>query len=229
MTDRQQVTVIAIDGPGGSGKGTVSSLVARELGWHMLDSGALYRLVALATVEQGVDIDDRAGLGEFCQGLDIAFQPSDSGTTEACLDGRVVSHLLRSEQISARASQVAAIDVVRQALYDLQRAFKKAPGLVADGRDMGTVIFPEAELKIYLTASAEERARRRYNQLKEKGESVTFASLLQDILRRDDRDMNRAVAPLKPAADSVVIDSTGLTIEQVVNQVLKLVMERGLA
>jgi cytidylate kinase len=199
-------------------------MLATELGWHLLDSGALYRIVGLAAERKGVAFDDGRALAELATSLDVEFKPSASGEPSAVvLNGEDVSAAVRSETTGALASKVAVHDPVREALKDLQRSFLTAPGLIADGRDMGTVIFPGAPVKIYLTASAEERAERRYKQLKAKGESVNLAALLKDIQLRDERDMNRAVAPLKPAADAVVIDSTATAVADVFAQVLGIV------
>lgn len=216
--------VVTIDGPSGSGKGTLCQMLAAELGWHLLDSGALYRIVGLAAERKGVPFDDGHALAELATSLKVEFKPSVSGEPSAViLNGEDVSAAVRSETTGALASKVAVHDPVREALKDLQRSFLTAPGLVADGRDMGTVIFPDAPVKIYLTASAEERAQRRYKQLKNKGGSVNLAALLEDIQLRDERDMNRAVAPLKPAADAVTIDSTATAVNDVFAQVLECV------
>ncbi len=214
--------VVTIDGPSGSGKGTLCQMLAAELGWHLLDSGALYRIVGLAAEREGIAFDDDKALAALAVSLDVKFKPSESGEPSAViLDGEDISGLVRSETTGTLASKVAVHDLVREALKSLQRSFSVAPGLVADGRDMGTVIFPEAPVKVYLTASAEERAQRRFKQLKSRGESVNLAALLEDIQLRDERDMNRAVAPLVPAADAVVIDSTGVAIDVVFTQVLE--------
>jgi cytidylate kinase len=218
--------VITIDGPSGAGKGTLSFLVARQLGYHLLDSGALYRLVALAAMNQGVALDDEAALAECARQLDVRFD-TGSQSVEIWLSGREVTQAIRAEAVSMGASQVAALPRVREALLDRQRAFNMEPGLVADGRDMGTVVFPDAQIKIFLTASPEARAKRRYLQLTAKGETVDMAALIRDIEARDARDSQRAVAPLKPAADALLIDSTDMTIEQVLDRILAEVKNRG--
>ena len=221
MPGAHQIPVIAIDGPSGSGKGTICQMLARELGWHLLDSGALYRIVGLAATQRGVALDAADTLAELAATLNVEFVAAEPGEPAAViLDGDDISAAVRAESSGALASQVAVHGGVRDALKDLQRSFARAPGLVADGRDMGTVIFTDARLKIYLTASAEERAQRRYKQLINKGESVNLAALLEDIQKRDERDMNRAVAPLKPAADAVVIDTTATAVEDVFKTVL---------
>ncbi len=216
--------VLTIDGPSGSGKGTVSRMVAETLGWHLLDSGALYRAVGFAAGMEGLDLSDAEAVTRCAQTTRIAFRdPGDGSETRVIVNGMDATDELRTETCGAAASAIAAIAGVRAALFDKQRAFRKAPGLVADGRDMGTVIFPDAGIKVFLTASAEERAKRRHKQLKEKGLGVTLAALLREIQARDVRDAGRAVAPLKPAADATVIDSTGMTVERVVAAVLELV------
>jgi cytidylate kinase len=220
------VPVIAIDGPSGSGKGTIARRVAAALGFHLLDSGALYRLVALSGSRRGLAPDDVAGHAEAARTLDVEFGVDERGEERVLLEGAEVGREIRTETAGAEASRVAAMPPVRTALLQRQRNFARPPGLVADGRDMGTVVFPEAPLKIYLTASAEERARRRHKQLKEKGLTVTIGDLSQEIRERDQRDSSRSVAPLRPAADAVLLDSTGLAIEQVVDQVLELARSR---
>jgi len=209
--------VIAVDGPAASGKGTVASAVARALGFHKLDSGALYRLVTLAALDRGVALDDEPGLAAVAHGLDVKFDDH-----RIRLKGRDVTEAIRTERVSAGASQVAAFPAVRASLVTRQRGFRAFPGLVADGRDMGTVIFPDAIVKVYVTATPEERAKRRYKQLIEKGNSVNIESLLRDILERDARDASRAAAPLKPADDAVLLDTTQMTIDAAVDAVLAL-------
>jgi cytidylate kinase len=223
--------VIAIDGPSGSGKGTVCSRLARELGWHLLDSGALYRLLALAAGRHGIALDNEAALEALAAHLDVRFVAAQAGQhgQRILLEGEEVGDELRTEQAGAGASQVAALPGVRSALLQRQRDFRVAPGLIADGRDMGTVVFSDAPLKIFLTASAEERARRRYLQLKDKVAGVNLSSLLEEIRARDERDMQRTVAPLKPASDAILLDSTELSIEQVLERIHAEIAARDLA
>ncbi len=222
--------VICIDGPSGSGKGTVASLVARKLGWCLLDSGALYRLLAFAAANHGVDLSNEEALKLLAAHLDVQFIAAGDGHgQQIILEGEDVTDAIRNERVGAGASQVAALPAVREALLQRQQAFREAPGLVADGRDMGTVVFPDAPLKIFLTASADERARRRYLQLKAKGDDVSLSSLLEEIRARDERDTQRAVAPLKPAADAIQLDSTELSIEQVLERILSEVAVRDIA
>ena len=209
--------VIAIDGPAASGKGTIAAAVARALGFHYLDSGSLYRLVALRAEQCGTDRADGPALARLATDLDVRFAED-----ALLLDGADVTAGIRAESISAGASQVAVHPAVRQALHARQRAFASAPGLVADGRDMGTVVFPEARLKVFLTASVEERARRRYKQLIANGISSTMDSLLRDIRERDARDKDRAAAPLAPASDAVLLDTTDLSIDAAIDRVLAL-------
>lgn len=213
--------VITVDGPSGSGKGSLCQLLAKQLGWSLLDSGALYRIVGLAAERRGVDFADAKALATLAAGLKVRFEPGVLGEpARVILDDEDVSSAVRAETTGSLASQVAVHGAVRDALLGLQREFAGARGLIADGRDMGTVVFPQAPLKIYLTASAEERANRRYKQLKDAGQSVNLAALLEDIQTRDERDMNRELAPLKPAADALIIDSSVLAIEDVLKQVL---------
>ena len=220
---QDSVPVLTIDGPSGSGKGTISRLVAARLGWHYLDSGALYRSVGVAAGWAGIDLDDGGALVRCAFDTRVAFREADDGELRVLVNGHDATDELRTETAGAAASAIAAIPAVRTALKDRQRAFRQPPGLVADGRDMGTVIFPDAPFKVFLTASAEERAERRYKQLKEKGVSVTMDGLLREILARDARDASRSVAPLRPASDAVHIDTTGLGIDEVVGRVLALV------
>jgi len=212
--------VLTIDGPSGSGKGTICRLVAHKLRWHYLDSGALYRAVGIAAGWSDVDLSDASALVRCTFDTDIDFQEDHGGEPRVIVNGLDATLELRTETAGAAASAIAAIPEVRAALRDRQRAYRRPPGLVADGRDMGTVIFPDAACKVFLTASAEERAERRYKQLSEKGVSVTLPGLLREILARDARDANRAVAPLRPADDAVHIDTTGLSIDAVVARVL---------
>jgi cytidylate kinase len=214
--------VIAIDGPGGSGKGTITTRLADHLGWHFLDSGALYRLTALAAIKEQVSEDDPLALGNVAKNLNIRFETSGV-TVKAILDEQDVTDRLRSEDTGALASRIAVIPEVRAALKGRQRRFRQLPGLVADGRDMGTVIFPDARLKIFLTASAEVRAQRRHKQLKEKGESVNLTRLFREIKARDLRDQSRVIAPLRPAEDAVIIDSTSLSIDEVLEKIVSLI------
>jgi cytidylate kinase len=209
------VPVVAIDGPAASGKGTIAWNVAQALAFHYLDSGSLYRLIALRALERQVPFDDATTLETLTAGLDVSFPEG-----RAALDGRDVADALRTEALSAAASRIAVHANVRRALITRQRAFRKAPGLVAEGRDMGTVVFPDATVKLFLTASAEARAERRYKQLIAKGISVTIDSLLRDIRERDARDSTRAAAPLAPAPDAVILDTTDLSIAEVTAAVL---------
>lgn len=210
------IPVIAIDGPSASGKGTVAQLVAEQLGYHYLDSGALYRIVALAAHKEDISWNEEADIAELVPHLDIHFEHG-----EILLDGENVSEQIRTEQMGQGASQVAAHPQVRFALSDLQRGFRQAPGLVADGRDMATVIFPNAKTKIFLTASAEVRADRRYQQLIKKGVAADYAAILKDLQDRDARDSQRSVAPLQQAADATLLDTSNLNIEQAVSKVLQ--------
>lgn len=227
MSEQAAAPVLTVDGPGGAGKGTISRLVAERLGWHLLDSGALYRLTALAAAWYNIKLDNEDALDPLAANLDVVFVPGE-GEARVFLEGEDVSAVIRTEQAGDRASQVAALPRVRRALLRRQRDFQQPPGLVADGRDMGTVVFPDAELKIFLTASAEERAKRRYLQLLEAGEDASLSSLLKEIQARDARDMQRSVAPLEPASDAIELDTTQLTIPEVVERLMELLAQRGL-
>ncbi len=218
--------VLAIDGPSGSGKGTIARAVAAELGWHLLDSGALYRLTALHACRQDVPLDDEHALADMAAGLPVAFLQDEQGEPHIQLAEEDVTWQIRTEQVGDAASRVAAIPVVREALLQRQRDFRQSPGLVADGRDMGTVVFPDAQVKIFMTASAEERARRRYNQLKEQGVGVTLASLSEEIAERDRRDAERSAAPLRPSRDALELDTTGVPVDEVIGRVLAQVRAR---
>lgn len=226
----QPVPVLAIDGPSGSGKGTVSRRIATRLGWHLLDSGALYRLVALAGLQQGLAPTDEAAHAALAACMQVRFGENPDGSELVLLGmpGQDVTNQIRLEEAGQGASRVAVWPTVRAALLQRQRDFAQLPGLVADGRDMGTVVFPDARLKIFLTASAEERARRRHNQLKDKGSGASLAALSLEIAERDRRDSTRPVAPLVPAADAVLVDSTSLSIEEVVDLIMAEVRARGL-
>jgi len=210
----KNISIIAIDGPTGSGKGTISRALARELGWHLLDSGALYRSAALYATRKKLDLRDPEAMARVAAGLDVEFSAA-ADLEVALLDGEDVTGLLRTETCGAIASEIASMPAVRSALLERQRAFAMEPGLVADGRDMGSVVFPNACLKVFLTASAEVRAQRRYKQLKEKGIDVSLPGLSREIAGRDERDASRQVAPLRPAKDALVLDSTRLTSEEV--------------
>lgn len=219
MTD---IPVLTIDGPSGSGKGTLAQRMAAELGWHYLDSGALYRVLAQAALQAEIDLADESALAELAATLPVTFEVEADKLT-VLLNNQDVSLLIRSEQAGNAASKVAAIPAVRSALLQRQRDFRQTPGLVTDGRDMGTVVFPDAPFKVYLTASAEVRASRRYKQLKEKGIDSNLADLIKEITERDERDQQRDVAPLKPAADAIILDSTALGIDAVFQRVSELV------
>lgn len=222
-----EVPVIAVDGPSGSGKGSLCRRLSAQLGFHLLDSGALYRLTALSALRQAVSLDDAQALARVALGLQVEFRVGDGDPpVRALLQGEDVDRELRSEQCGGAASRVAAVPEVRRALLDRQRAFRRPPGLVADGRDMGSVVFPDAALKLFLTASAEERASRRYKQLIAKGISASLRDLLKDIRERDLRDSERSVAPLAPAADAVVMDTSGIPPDAVFEQAMALVGQR---
>ncbi len=214
------IPVITVDGPSGSGKGTIAQRLATELGWHFLDSGALYRILALAAQRRGIPLDAEDDLAGLALRLPVSFSPDGS---KISLDNIDIKDEIRTEEAGNAASKVAALPAVRGALLARQRAFCTAPGRVADGRDMGTVVFPQAPLKLFLTASAEERARRRYNQLIEKGLDANLSTLVADIAERDERDANRAVAPLRPADDAIVIDTSTIDIDATMKQVRMLV------
>lgn len=212
--------VITVDGASGTGKGTISQLLAKRLGWKFLDSGALYRVLALAAQKHSVALDNEEALEVLAEHLDVQFIAQENNLPNIILEGENVTETIRTEKIGNAASIIAALPAVRAALLSRQRVFRESPGLVADGRDMGTVIFPDAELKIFLTASPEERALRRHNQLMEKGISVTLTDLIEELRERDRRDQERSVAPLKPAQDAICINTDHLTIDQVVEKVL---------
>ncbi len=229
MIESSDPPVVAIDGPGGSGKGSVSGRLARKLGFHLLDSGALYRLTALAARQAGVDLGNVAAVADLAAGLDARFEAgAENEPARVLLAGRDVDDAVRSESCGNDASVVAAYPEVRRALIGCQRAFRRPPGLVADGRDMGTLVFPDARVKIFLTATPEERARRRHKQLIAKGINGNLAALVREIETRDERDRNRAVAPLKPADDAVVVDTSGHDIDSVFKRVVDIVTSSGL-
>jgi cytidylate kinase len=228
MSEASVCPVVTIDGPSGSGKGTISRAVAQAVGWHLLDSGALYRLVALAGERAGAGPEERRRHAELAAAMQVHFGAGPDGSERVQLAGEDVTADIRSETAGQGASRVAAWPEVRSALLSRQRAFAQPPGLVADGRDMGTVVFPGAPLKIFLTASPDERALRRYKQLKDKGSGVSLPALSREIAERDARDQTRRVAPLRPAPDACVIDSTGMAVEAVVGRVLELGAARGL-
>ena len=217
---QQNLPGITIDGPSGAGKGTVARIVADQLGWHLLDSGAIYRVLAVAIQHHQLDLDDEEHLIPMAAHLDVQFEINSKGEGKVILEGENVTDVIRTEEVGELASKVAAFPRVREALLRRQRAFSVSPGLIADGRDMGTVVFKQAPVKIFLTASADERAQRRFNQLKEKGVNVNIDRLLDDIRQRDERDQNRKVAPLIPAEGALIIDSTDISIMEVVNKIL---------
>ncbi len=222
------VKIITIDGPSGSGKGTISRILAEQLGFHYLDSGALYRLLGLVAVRHGIEISINADLTQLAKNMDVSFQAKADGHNIVLLEGEDVTDELRTEETGALASRVAENPRVRSALLERQHQFARLPGLVADGRDMGTKVFPEAQLKIFLTASIEERASRRYKQLLEKGENVKLRALEEQVRSRDKRDMNRETSPLAAATDAVEVDSSDLTIQEAVDSVQNLAILRGL-
>lgn len=219
--------VITVDGPSGAGKGTVCARLAEQLGWHLLDSGALYRITGLAALRKSIEFSNEELVASVAANLDVVFEPTPAGV-RVILEGEDVTDMIRTEGVGSLASQVAALPAVRTALLQRQRDFAQADGLIADGRDMGTVVFPVAIIKVFLTASAEERGRRRYQQLLDKGFDASLPALIEDIRARDERDSTRTVAPLKPADDALLIDSTDLTIDEVCEQVVGLVRKAGL-
>lgn len=222
-----EIPVVTIDGPSGSGKGTIAQLLASHLGWHLLDSGVLYRVLAYAAQQSGISIaSESVELTSLAQTLPVSFVTL-SDTTHAMLDGRSVEARIRTETAGNAASKVASMSAVRKALLQRQRDFIKFPGLIADGRDMGTVVFPDAQAKVFLTASVEERAMRRYKQLKKKGIDANFSALYEEIVERDERDMKRAVSPLKPADDALLLDSSSIDIGQVLQKVKDFLIEKA--
>ena len=226
MNNEKQVPVITIDGPSGTGKGTICHMLAEQLGWNFLDSGALYRVLAFAATQRNIDLNAVERLVPLAHSLDLRFEVDAKKQCMVLLDEQDITHGIRTEQCGQSASKIAAFPGVREALLARQRAFAKSPGLVTDGRDMGTVVFPDAILKVYLYASTEERAARRYLQLKESGNDASLAQVVDELVKRDARDMARSHSPLRPAEDAVSIDTTGLTIVQVFNNVLQLANER---
>ncbi len=220
------IPIVTVDGPGGAGKGTISGLLARHLGWHILDSGALYRVLAWQALEKKVALDNERELSDLARTLPVRFVQDENGMPQVLLNGQEISAELRTESCGTAASRVAALCSVREALLQRQRDFHSAPGLVADGRDMGTVVFPDAGVKVYLTASLEERAKRRHKQLKEKGVEISIDALFREIAERDERDCNRKVAPLKPAEDAVLVDCSDMSIDEVLNLILNLVTKK---
>jgi len=218
----QSIPVITIDGPSGAGKGTVCRLLAQRLGWEILDSGAIYRVLALASIHHQVDPSDEESLIPLAAHLDVQFLSTDK-SSQIILEGEEVTLSIRNEEVGGVASKIASLPRVREALLRRQRAFKQLPGLIADGRDMGTVVFPDAEVKVFLTASAEERADRRFKELKDKGHDVKIGDLLNDIKARDERDTNRSVAPMVAAEGAICIDSTTVTAQEVYEQLIQVI------
>jgi len=226
MSNEQQAPVITIDGPSGTGKGTICHLLAKDLGWHFLDSGAIYRVLAYAAEQRDIDLKQVNALVSLAHDLDLQFKGDVDHDIQVLLDGNNISHAIRTEHCGQSASKIAEIPEIRAALLARQRAFATLPGLVTDGRDMGTVVFPEATLKLYLYASTEERANRRYLQLKKNGNHASLAQVVNELEKRDARDTARSHSPLKPADDAVLIDTTGLTIKEVYKKVNQCVMQR---
>ena len=223
------VKIITVDGPSGSGKGTVSRILAKQLGFHYLDSGALYRLLGLVAVRHHIDFSRTTDLSKLAENMDVRFEALANGHNRVLLEGEDVTQELRTEETGALASNVASIQAVRDALLIRQREFAKAPGLIADGRDMGTKVFPNAQLKIFLTASIEERASRRYKQLLEQGENVSLRALEEQVRSRDERDMNRKASPLAIATDAMEVDTSDLSIQEAVDRLHNLAILRGIA